>query len=336
MFQVDPIAKLSDIDYSRADTFGERACSLSRFLSKGYNVPFGIVISTKVFKRFLNTMPGTKRIDHLILNINSENIEKTAREIQEIILNSPVPMPMANSIADEIYQLWDRIGSENVVVRTSAHVEDSSRHLCYGRGVYFHLKDIRNIIQIMKNCWASAFTIDVLTDLIRAGLPPDNVRIAVIVEKMVKAKVSGILSIRSDEEKGKGVHIRANWGTQAHEGRNGISCDQVIIDESKFGEPIEIFTSFKEKMYHIPPDNQHAIIIENEPDKKLQLSLSQENITILNQLAKKIRKDFEVDYEVEFVFDHEGVLWLLDATSISTHKSFYRIGAKNYQLNHQE
>ena len=96
MYEANPILRLAEVDYSRAETFGERACSLSRLMSKGYNVPKGIVIATKVFKRFLNNMTGTKRIDHLIAHATPENSKETAQEIQEIIIRSPFPMQMAN------------------------------------------------------------------------------------------------------------------------------------------------------------------------------------------------------------------------------------------------
>lgn len=323
MYEADPIQSLANVDYSRAETFGDRACSLSRLMSKGYNIPNGIVVSTKVFKRFLNIMPGAKRIDQLIDEVTPSNLEDTAREIQEIITHSPVPMPMANPIAEQIYKLLDEIKSESVVIRTSAHVEDSSRHICFGRGVYFHLKEIRDIIQVMKNCWASAFTADVLRDLIQAGLPPDNVNIAIIVEEMVSAKVSGIVSVKNDT---KDVHIRANWGTNVYEEKNGICCDHIIVNERKVGEPIEAFTSYKENISHIPPEERHAVVIENRPERKQELSLSQQDITTLVQLAKKVRRDFEVDYDIEFVFDHEGTLWLLDATPRSSRRGFRRIG----------
>ncbi|MFX1424316.1 MAG: PEP/pyruvate-binding domain-containing protein, partial [Promethearchaeota archaeon] len=302
MYEDDPIQRLIDVDYSRADTFGERACSLSRLISKGYNVPEGIVISTKVFKRFLNNLPGAKRIEHLFKTVTPENSEEIAKEIQEIIIYSPVPMPMANPIAEKIYSLLENIKSDSVVIRTSAHVEDSSRHVCSGRGVYFHLKDIRDIIKVMKNCWASAFSADVLDDLMQAGLPPDNIRIAVIGQEMVSAKVCGIISVKNDP-KDRNVHIRANWGSQVHGGENGIYCDQIIVNEAKIGEPLEIYTSYKDKISHIPPDTRHAVIIDNPPEQKRELSLKQQEITALTQLAKKVRRDFEVDYDIEFVFD---------------------------------
>ena len=325
MYEADPIQRLADVDYSRADTFGDRACSLSRLISKGYNVPDGIVISTKVFKRFLNNMPGTKRIDHLIRTVTPENSEEIAKEIQEIIIYSPVPMQMANPIAEQIYKLLENIKAESVVIRTSAHVEDSSRHVCSGRGVYFHLKDISDIIKVMKTCWASAFTADVLYDLVQAGLPPDNVRIAVIGQEMISAKVSGIISVKNEPKSGS-LHIRANWGSQVHEDKNGMYCDHIIVNEGKIGEPREIYTSFKDKISHIPPDERHAVIIENQPEKKKELSLSQQDITTLVQLSKKVRRDFEVDYDIEFVFDHDGALWLLDAIPRSSHRNFRRIG----------
>lgn len=328
MYEADPIQGLSDVDYSRAETFGERACSLSRLISKGYNVPKGIVISTKVFKRFLNNMPGTKRIDHLFRTLTPENSEEIAKEIQEIIIYSPVPMQMANPIAEKIYKLLESIKSDYVVIRTSAYVDDSSRHVCSGRGVYFHLKDISDIIKVMKDCWASAFTADVLFDLMQAGLPPDNVRIAIIVEEMMSAKVSGTLSVKNNI---KNVHIRANWGTHVHEGGNGVCCDHIIVNEDKIGEPVEIFTSFKDKISHIPPDTRHAVIVENQPERKQELSLSQQDITTLVQLAKKIRRDFEVDYDIEFIFDHEDALWVLDAIPRSTQRNFHRIGTSVIQ-----
>ncbi len=331
MFERDPIQKLVDVDYSRADTFGDRACSLSRLMSKGYNVPRGVVISTKVFKRFLNTMPGTKRIDHLMTQVTRDNFEAAAQEIQDTIINCPVPLPLANSIAEEIFGLMERINSETVVVRTSAHVEDSSRHICHGRGVYFHLKEMRNIIQIIKQCWASAFTADVLHDLLSAGLPPDNVCIAVIIEEMITAKVSGILSVRNKNSNG-GIHIRSNWGTKMDGGEEGISCDHVIVNEGKIGEPYEIFTSYKDKKTLIPPNTQKAIIVENEPEMKRELSLSMQHIETLTQLAKKVRRDFEVNYDIEFVFDVDDNLWLLDAAPLGRHRNILTIGTSVTQL----
>jgi pyruvate,water dikinase len=331
MFERDPIQKLVDVDYSRADTFGDRACSLSRLMSKGYNVPRGVVISTKVFKRFLNTMPGAKRVDHLMTQVTPENFEAAAQEIQDAIINSPVPLPMANPIAEEIFGLMNRMDSETVVVRTSAHVEDSARHICHGRGVYFHLKEMGNIIQIIKQCWASAFTPDVLHDLIHAGLPPDNVCIAVIIEEMITAKVSGILSVRDKKTNG-GIQIRSNWGTKIDGEEDGLCCDHVIVNEGKIGEPYEIFTSYKDKKTHIPPNNQQAIVVENEPEMKRELSLSMQHIETLTQLAKKVRRDFEINYDIEFVFDVDDNLWLLEAVPIGRHRSIHRIGTSVSQL----
>lgn len=327
MYQFDPIQTLANVDYSRADTFGERACSLSRLMSKGYRVPFGVVISTKVFKKYVNTIPGNKRIDSLISHMNRDNLDEAASEIQDIIIRSPVPMFMKNQIAEEIFKLLKRIDSESVIIRTSAHVEDSSRHVCFGRGVYFHMKDIREILNLMKKCWASAFTPDVLKGLIEAGLPPDNVNIAVIIEEMIDARTSGVLLVKKKPSSDEGdIIIKANWGSQVYEEKDGICCDQIVVNERKIGEPVEIFNSYKEKISYIPEDTKQAKIIENEPDHKVSLSVSEQNIGTLIQLARKIQKDFEVDYEIEFLFDHNDSLWLLDAIPKSGRRGVIQIG----------
>jgi pyruvate,water dikinase len=302
-------------------------------MSKGYRIPYGVVISTKVFKKFLNTMPGNKRIDHLIDQLNWDNVDEIALEIQDIIIRSPVPMSMKNPIAEEIYKLLERIKSETVVIRTSAHVEDSSRHLCFGRGVYFHLKNIREILNLLKDCWASAFTPDVLKDLLKAGLPPDNVNIAVIIEEMITARTSGILVVKKEPNSVEGdVQIKANWGSQVYKIDNGICCDQIIVNERKIGEPVEIYRSYKDKISLIPEETRQTTIVENQPEKKMSLSVSEQNIGTLIQLARKIQKDFEVDYEIEFVFDHNDSLWLLDAVPKSNRRGYYHIGNSSNNL----
>jgi len=67
-------------------------------------------------------------------------------------------------------------------------------------------------------------------------------------------------------------------------------------------------------------------IIDNDPNRKNILSLDQQKISTLAQLAKKIHDDFEVGYMIEFVFDENDTLWLLDAIPLSIHKNLYKIG----------
>ncbi len=327
MYEADPIQLLSNVDYSRADTFGDRACALSRLISKGYKVPQGVVVSTKVFKRFLNIMPGAKRIDHLIGEITPHNTAEVAKEIQETIIHSPIPMPLANTIAEKIMSLQNKMKAKSVVIRTSAHVEDSSRHFCSGRGVYFNLKNMREMISVIKTCWAAAYTGDVLRDLVLAGLPPDNVRIAVIIEEMMEAKISGILSVRSDDLSPNDIHIRSSWGYHPISQENmDACCDQIIIEKSEVGEPITTFTSYKETVTTIPPGNRHPIVVENDPELKNELSLNTGQIQTLIRLARKIQRDFEVDYDIEFMFDESDSLWVLDAIPRSSRRGTQRIG----------
>ncbi len=326
LYDSAPILKLSEVDYARADTFGDRACSLSRLMAKGYHVPSGIVISTKIFKRYLNTTVGNKRIDYLVREVTNANITETAQEIQDLINFSPVPMQMANSIANGISSLLDQIDSQTLIIRTSASVEGSSRHVCSGRGVFFHMNDISKIIRVVKNCWSSAYTADVIRDLIQVGLPPDSVWVAVIIEEMKQAEVSGVLTVEKGEQENR-ICIKSNWGSQVYQSEAGIFCDHVIVDHSeKVGEPIEVYNAYKEKISHISLADHKQTIIENDPAKKNILSLNQEQISTLVQLARKMHEDFEVGYNIEFIFDEEGTLWLLDAIPLSVYTNLKKIG----------
>ena len=106
-----------------------------------------------------------------------------------------------------------------------------------------------------------------------------------------------------------------------------IFCDHIVIDHSeKVGEPIEVYNAYKEKISQISPGDSHQTIIDNDPAKKNTLSLDQQQISILVQLARKMREDFEVGYNIEFIFDERGILWLLDAVPLSVHRNLKKIG----------
>ncbi|MCK4848380.1 MAG: hypothetical protein KAT16_05110, partial [Candidatus Heimdallarchaeota archaeon] len=64
----------------------------------------------------------------------------------------------------------------------------------------------------------------------------------------------------------------------------------------------------------------------NDPAKKNTLSLNQQQISTLVQLAKKMHEDFEIGYNIEFIFDEESTLWLLDAVPLSVHRNLKKIG----------
>ena len=332
LYDSQPILKLSEVDYARTDTFGDRACSLARLMAKGYHIPKGIVISTKIFKRYLNTTVGNKRIDCLVRDITDANITETAQEIQDLINFSPVPMQMVNSIAAGISSLLDQIDSPTLIIRTSASVEGSTRHVCSGRGVFFHMSDIGQIIRVVKNCWSSAYTADVIRDLIKVGLPPDSVWVAVIIEEMKKAEVSGVLTVEKGEQENR-ISIKSNWGSLVYQSEAGIFCDHIIIDHSeKVGEPIEVYNAYKQRISQIFPGDRQQTIIENDPAKKNTLSLDQQQISTLVQLARKMSEDFEIGYNIEFIFDEEGTLWLLDAIPLSVYTNLKKIGkSNNYQ-----
>ena len=65
------------------------------------------------------------------------------------------------------------------------------------------MRDVTNIIRVVKNCWASAYTEDVLKVLIQVGLPPDSVWVAVIIEEMMEAAVSGEMVVEKSDKNNK-------------------------------------------------------------------------------------------------------------------------------------
>lgn len=319
------IVPLKDVDFAREDVFGEKACSLSRLISRGYLVPRGIVISIKVYKRLLNIMVGTKRINQLISEVNNSNVEQSCKEIQDIIKSSRVPMQIANRIAQEIYNLQELVKPHKLIMRYSTNIEETSRHICASQGAYLNLSDVKDILRIMKECWATAYSKSVIEDLILHGIPPNNVKVALIIEEMVPAAVSGLMRTHAyGSDKGEDIRINTTYGhwTDPTTGHG----DQILIKPQGKNFDIETFISYKDKVARPGNARNHFEVKENHPRRVKKIPLNQQHIQLLIEIAKKLTQDFDTSYDVEFVIDGKNSLQIIDA--FPTHRRDRKIIGK--------
>jgi pyruvate,water dikinase len=87
----------------------------------------------------------------------------------------------------------DAIGDGPYAVRSSMVGEDSGRHSFAGQlESRLFVRDLEEILAAVCECWASAFAEPALAYAMRVGIIPTDVRMAVVIQRMVDAQVAGV------------------------------------------------------------------------------------------------------------------------------------------------
>ena len=82
--------------------------------------------------------------------------------------------------------------NETCVVRSSATAEDLAGASFAGQhGTYYYV-DADRLLEMVRHCWASLWSPEAASYRSTHGIPHASVRMAVVVQQMVRSEVSGV------------------------------------------------------------------------------------------------------------------------------------------------
>ncbi len=184
---------------------GGKGANLGELMAAGFEVPDGFVVTTEAYRRAV----GTGRSQNAI---------------------AKVAMPA--EIADAITQGYAALGGAAVAVRSSATAEDLPGAAFAGQqDTYLGVVGDEQLIDAVRNCWASLWTERAIAYRDRLHIAPDSVAIAVVVQRMVEADHAGVM-FTADPVTGARdrVVIDANPGLGEAVVAGLVTPDHVVLD----------------------------------------------------------------------------------------------------------
>ncbi|SDY15683.1 phosphoenolpyruvate synthase [Thermoactinomyces sp. DSM 45892] len=188
---------ISYFDQTNRDSIssvGVKGAHLGELTQAGFPVPPGFCITVNAYQQTLDK--STRMFDF------TENLSKAEPEqldsiqfFSEMIRGHILTLPMDDMIESEIIHAWEQLGTtESYAVRSSATVEDLPTASFAGQlDTYLHVKGKEQLLNTVKQCWASLFTDRAIIYRAKNGFDHRSVSLSVIVQKMVFPDVSGIL-----------------------------------------------------------------------------------------------------------------------------------------------
>lgn len=298
------IVKSTDKQCLRIDLVGSKALNLARLLAWYYPVPPFLVISTDVFKCYIKHLRRSqgKSASHLLTE--SYDVAKAFFSSVEFG-GKEMPARFWQAFASSVRSLepQESKAEPKLVVRSSSPFEDRVAHSFAGQfTTILGVRGIDATWEAIKECWLSLWKANVQSYLAHFDLGRADGAMAVIVQRMVEARASGILFTAEP--------VSGDVSTMLVEA-SPRSPDGVVsgkIEPWRFRLDKETL----QKVWVQPTgekDCQNRLGFSDSSNLSEPI-LSEDNFRELGKVGKSIEARFNRPQDIEWAYDQKK-LWLL-------------------------
>ncbi|MCE5214280.1 MAG: phosphoenolpyruvate protein kinase [Methanobacterium sp.] len=319
----DTVHYVIDLDVKNIppERIGGKALNLAKMSSAGFNIPPAFVVSVDAYDYFIKKELEEK-ISEILDSINfkmDDSIWEGCSRIRNIIKSEVLP----EDLIDELNQKIGNLPEGYYAVRSSALAEDLDDASFAGQLDSFLNTKKEDIIDRIIDCWASYWNDRAVkyrhdssighldTELTAAG-------IAVIVQRMVDAKVSGVIFTANPMDGSDDVVVESTWGLGEAIASGIVTPDTFVLNRE--GEVVEKNIKTKKKGYYRVNGENHLTNIRSE--KQDQPSLDRETLNLLLKKAVELEEFFKVAQDIEWALedDEENMfnIYILQSRPVTT------------------
>ena len=311
---------LEEIQPDDVETHGGKATNLAKLVQLGFLVPKTISISSAAFVEMVDC---EQEMSNLIQKVDDsddfERIMEVSKNFRRIIADYRLPA----SLEAEIFKGFEHLqrGKESCehgfAVRSSASIEDHSDISFAGQAEsYLCITDRLDVVDCVRNVWASVFSERAIIYLKTKGIPMKQVKMAVVVQEMIPADISGVMftanvvNNNTDE-----ILINATWGLGDTLVSGRVVPDTYILKKT----PISVIerTLGGKEFTSLPQANQ-PILSETPLNKQSEYTLDDETLIDIAEVGMKIEEGMESPQDIEWCIRPDGALVILQSRPITT------------------
>ena len=310
-----------EVDKDDVSLVGGKGANLGEMARNGFPVPRGFIVTSKAYFDFLEENKLKSRIYQELKKINVEDpqtINEASEKVKKLILSGQISPVLAKEIILNYLKLGNLLTQALVAIRSSATAEDLPTASFAGQQTTFlNVRGEANVLKKIQECWASLFEARAIFYREEKGFDHFKVGLAVPVQEMVPAEISGVMFTINPITHQKGqVIIEAVWGLGEYIVQGEVTPDTYLVDKNN----LEILSKRVEK--------QEVQLIKvgslTKPAKvsrrlKLKRKLSDKQIKELAVLGKKIHNHYFYPQDIEWVF-YKNKFYIVQSRPVTTIK----------------
>lgn len=297
------------------EKIGGKALNLNRMISAGFNIPPAFVVTVDAYNQFINNelKDEIKQILNTVDFKDEKSLIQGCSNIRNIIRSSEIP----EELTIEIHEKIKSLPYEYYAVRSSAVAEDLPDASFAGQLDSFLNIKSEAIPEKIIECWASYWNTRAVkyrhdsrieqldTDISTSG-------IAVVIQKMVDAKVSGVMFTSNPVDGRKNIVIESTYGLGEAIVSGIVTPDIYIMNRD--GKIIEKEINNKEVGIYLVNGKNTTITMEDGEKS----SLNEPLLHKLLENAVELESYFHQPQDIEWSVESDGEIYILQSRPITT------------------
>ncbi|MGM0930564.1 MAG: PEP/pyruvate-binding domain-containing protein [Actinomycetota bacterium] len=322
------VMDLADIDAGMLPDVGGKAANLGVLLSAGFPIPDGFCVRTAAYRlaataaglgpvlatlQASSDRPGAEA-GRTASNAGEPDLAGLADQMRSRLEAAPVP----EDIAEAILAAYAHLGEDTpVAVRSSSTAEDLPEASFAGQlDTYLNVIGPDALLAAVRRCWGSLWTERAVAYRADHGMTQDSVGIAVVVQKMVDAAVSGVLFTANPlTGRRKETVVDAAPGLGEALVSGAVNPDQFRVDAAT-GEILE--HRLGDKRLEIRPTPGGGTRRLQLPDGRRQPCLTDDQVLALARLGTLAEEHFGDPQDLEWAIESDGEIWVVQSRPITT------------------
>ena len=298
---------------------GGKGSALAKITQAGLNVPEAFAITVEAYREFINQPAVSEAFRTTLPRLNNTSdptvLEETANALRASLLNVSLPP----RISDEITHAYSQLSTPSdapVAVRSSATAEDSPEASFAGQhDSFLYVRGVANVLKAVRECWASLWTTRAISYRRRQGIEPEKVLMAVVVQRMVEAEVSGVLfSVNPVTGDDSQIVVNAVYGLGDTLVSGEATPDQWVLSKQT-GEILE--SSIADKRSMSVQGHGTVTRIDVPDDKRRKPAVSLATLARLMDAGVRLEQHFGCPQDVEWAVGN-GQVVILQSRPITT------------------
>ncbi len=317
------VYSLEDIQPEDVDTHGGKATNLARLAHLGFRVPRTFSISSRAFVQMIENNPDlASLLESADGTDDFEELLELSVKLQKAISDYEMPEQLQKEILEGYSNLREKIESceYGFAVRSSATIEDRSDISFAGQAEsYLCCMTEADVISSVKRVWQSAYSERAVIYLKTKEIPLKQVKMAVIIQEMMSADVSGVMFtanvVNNDTDE---MLINATWGFGDSLVSGKVVPDTFIIKKT----PLKIIQkNLGKKELTSQLENNQQILIPTPREKQTVYSLEDRTLLDIAEVGMKIESSMESPQDIEWCIRSDNSLAIIQSRPITTLKS---------------
>ena len=296
------IKHFSEIDETDLLHVGGKGLNLGKLTRAGFWVPQGFCVTTDAYRFSIQGL-----------------LEQDASCIKDLVLST--------ELVTAVYTAREQLQTATVAVRSSATAEDLAEASFAGQQDTFLNVTSDGLLDALKACWASLWSERAITYRQTQGIADEGLAMAVVVQEMCDADVSGVLFTVSPFDLDVSI-VESNWGLGESVVSGAITPDSFHVSRET-GEIVERNIAVKREMVTATGVSEVASAQQDVP------SLTDTQLKALTQLGMQVEVHYGQPMDIEWALADERFV-LLQARHVTVQDTASKVSKETVDELRQE